>query len=169
MDHAYQPEAWKDLYVMLGGSSAALIGLFFVAASIHLTEILRVPYLRVFARNNTIAMVESLIKAAVILFPQPLAMLAGELLIIHLFGCVMVVIALARDSRDAPPARKVPIILLGGSILLGIVGAVSLILRAGGGMYLVTTSYLLFLCVAISSAWALMLGVYRAKAAGESA
>jgi hypothetical protein len=169
MESAYHAEAWKDLYVMLGGSSAALIGLFFVAASIHLTEILRVPYLRIFARNNTIAMIESLVKAAVILIPQSLWLLAVELLAIHVFGCLTVVIALARDSRHAPPARKIPIVLLGVAILLGIASAVSLMLQSGGGMYLVTASYLLFLCIAISSAWALMVGIYRAKPVGEAA
>ena len=32
-------DAWHDLYVMLGTSSAALIGLLFIATSIHLGEV----------------------------------------------------------------------------------------------------------------------------------
>ena len=39
MDHAYQPELWRDLYVMLGTAAAALIGLLFIATSLHLNEI----------------------------------------------------------------------------------------------------------------------------------
>ena len=35
--------AWHDLYVMLGSSTAALIGLLFVAVSIHLGEALHPP------------------------------------------------------------------------------------------------------------------------------
>ena len=33
------PESWRDLYLMLGTSSAALVGLLFVATSLHLAEI----------------------------------------------------------------------------------------------------------------------------------
>lgn len=34
MTSAYSPEAWHELYIMLGGSLAALAGLLFVAMSI---------------------------------------------------------------------------------------------------------------------------------------
>ena len=37
--------AWHDFYVMAGGALAALTGLLFVAMSIHLKEILRIPNL----------------------------------------------------------------------------------------------------------------------------
>jgi hypothetical protein len=33
------PEVWKDFYLMLGGSIAALTGLLFVATSLHVVEI----------------------------------------------------------------------------------------------------------------------------------
>ena len=39
MEGFHELEAWRDLYVMLGTSAAALIGLLFVATSLHLTEI----------------------------------------------------------------------------------------------------------------------------------
>ena len=39
MENAHLPEAWRDLYVMLGTSSAALIGLLYVVTSLHLDEI----------------------------------------------------------------------------------------------------------------------------------
>jgi len=44
-------DAWHDLYVMLSTSSAAFIGLLFVAASIHLGEVVSNPGFRV--RNYT--------------------------------------------------------------------------------------------------------------------
>jgi hypothetical protein len=32
MENAYQPELWHDFFVVLGSSSAALIGLLFISA-----------------------------------------------------------------------------------------------------------------------------------------
>jgi hypothetical protein len=35
MEYAYQAELWRDMFVVLGTSSAALIGLLFIATSLH--------------------------------------------------------------------------------------------------------------------------------------
>ena len=35
----FQVEMWRDLYVMIGTSSAALIGLLYIVTSLHLNEI----------------------------------------------------------------------------------------------------------------------------------
>ena len=42
-ESAHLIDAWHDLYVMLGTSSAALIGLLFIATSIHLDEVVSNP------------------------------------------------------------------------------------------------------------------------------
>ena len=47
-------DAWQNLYVMLGSSSAALIGLLFVAASIHLGQVVSNPGFRVRCYNQTL-------------------------------------------------------------------------------------------------------------------
>ena len=51
--YAYQPEQWRDLYVMLGTSAAALIGLLFVATSLHLDDVVRNPVYHTRAYNQT--------------------------------------------------------------------------------------------------------------------
>ena len=43
MESAEPIQVWHDLYVMLGTSSAALLGLIFVATSLHLDEIVNNP------------------------------------------------------------------------------------------------------------------------------
>ena len=53
MENAYQPELWQNVYVVLGSSSAALIGLLFIATSLHLDEIINNLGLRRRAFNNT--------------------------------------------------------------------------------------------------------------------
>jgi modulator of FtsH protease len=161
MEDAYRPEAWRDLYVMLGGSAAALSGLLFVAISIHLDRILRVPYLRVFARNSMIALIMALIRASLILVPQSAFLLAIELLLTVAFGLALVTNALLHQFRDAPLARKLPVITIVFCDLLMMAGAASLIVQTGGGMYVVTVAYLIFLCLIVARAWALLIGIYQ--------
>jgi hypothetical protein len=42
----YQPGLWHDYFVMVGGGSAALTGLVFVAMTLHLPEIVSDPVQR---------------------------------------------------------------------------------------------------------------------------
>jgi hypothetical protein len=117
MENAYQPEAWHNLYVMLGGSTAALTGLLFVAT--------------------------------------------------YIFGVVMVLNVFIRHGRKTPWGRKLRAGAVGLSCLLGMVGALSLLIQSGGGMYVITAAYLIFLCLTVSSAWVLMVGVYQPDHASE--
>lgn len=147
---------------MLGGSAAALAGLLFVAMSIHLDDVLKVPFLRTFARNNTIAMIVLVVRAAALLMPQSHVMLAIELILLDGFGVVMASRVLIWGSRRMPRGRKLRAAATVLSSVLGAAGAVSLVAETGGGMYVITAAYLILFCVIISSAWALMTGVYQA-------
>ena len=62
MEHALQSELWRDLFVMLGTSAAALIGLLFIVSSLHLDETVNNPAFRLRARNNTIHLVVILVE-----------------------------------------------------------------------------------------------------------
>ena len=75
METAYQPELWRDLFVVLGSSSAALIGLLFIATSLHLDEIVSNPVLRRRAYNNTRYLLIVFVEAALLLLPQPILVL----------------------------------------------------------------------------------------------
>ena len=86
MEAAYQPELWRDLYVMLGTSSGALIGLLFVVTSLHLEEIVNNTAYRTRARSNSIFLIITLVEAALILRPQPKVLLGLELAAINLIG-----------------------------------------------------------------------------------
>jgi uncharacterized membrane protein len=86
MDTTYQLEHWRDLYVMLGTSSAALLGLLYVVTSLHLDEIVNNVAYRVRARSNSIFLIITLVEAAFILTLQPVLLLGIELTTINLFG-----------------------------------------------------------------------------------
>src|SRR5262245_66402997 len=78
--------AWHDLYVMLGSSSAALIGLLFVAVSIHLGEVASNPGFRVRSYNQTLYLLTLLVEAVLVLIPQPVPFLGAELVVLNVVG-----------------------------------------------------------------------------------
>ena len=77
------PATWRELYVMLGTSSAALIGLLFVAASLHLAEISNEEVYRLRADYTTLILVSTLLAGTAILMPQPMQVLGAELLAVN--------------------------------------------------------------------------------------
>ena len=81
MLNAYHPEAWHELFVVLGGAIAALTGLLFVATSLHVERIREAAHWRRRAFTNTFALVGALIESMLVLFPQPASWLADPNLI----------------------------------------------------------------------------------------
>ena len=168
METAYQPELWRDLYVMLGTSSAALIGLLFVVTSLHLDEIIKNSGYRVRARSNSIFLVITLVEAALILTPQPMAHLGLELTAINVFGWSFPVRNSYRyyykerelGKRGGMTISRAAVFHAG--FLLGIAGGLCLIARSHWGMYLVTASYVTLLASVSMNAWSIMLGAGQA-------
>ena len=89
METAYQPESWRDLYVMLGTSSAALMGLLFVATSLHLEEIVNNPIFQLRALRNSIYLIVTLVEAACVLTPQSIVALGVELIVLNSLGLLL--------------------------------------------------------------------------------
>lgn len=165
MEHAYQPESWRDLYVMLGTSSAALLGLLYVVTSLHLDEIVNNPVYRMRARNNAIYLIITLVEAALILTPQPMLALGVELTAINLLSLWLPLRNVYRyfyrdkeaSSRAGWTVYRAIVFVCG--FLLGIAGGIFLINSSIWGIFFMTASYLAFLvCVALN-AWSIMLGV----------
>jgi hypothetical protein len=86
MENAYRPELWRDMFVLLGSSAAALIGLLFIATSLHLNEVINNPSSRRRAFNNTCYLLIILVEALLLLMPQPMSILGAELISINLLG-----------------------------------------------------------------------------------
>jgi len=82
-------QAWHDLYVTLGSASAGLIGLIFVAASLHLGEVMNNPMFRVRAYHITLYLLTLLVVAVVILVPQSVHFLGAEILVVNLVGLLI--------------------------------------------------------------------------------
>jgi hypothetical protein len=158
-------DAWRDLYVMLGTSSAALIGLLFIATSIHLGEVVSNPGFRVRSYNQTLYLLTLLVEAVLILVPQPVPFLGTELLVLNLVGLWFPIstsytfIYKHRDNSHRGGMKMSRAILLSAAYLLGIVGGIALIQGSRWGMYIVTISYTTLLVTVVLGAWSTMLGM----------
>jgi hypothetical protein len=174
METAYQPELWRDLYVMLGATAGALIGLLFIVTSLHLDDIVNNPVYRIRARNNSFYLLTLVIEAALILTPQSMPVLGAELTIIGLF---MLTLHLRNIYsfylRDKATGHRGGFSIFGAlrfvaSNLLATIAGLCLMAGWHGGLYVITASYLLFLVSITMNAWAIMLGVGEQKAAAPA-
>jgi len=152
---------------MLGTSSAGLIGLLFIASSLHLDD-MKNEVFRLRASNNTLCLLVMLVQAAAILVPQSTVMLGIELTASNLLG-LMIPLSFTykvhfknkSDGRRGGYSIYRAVGYMGG-YLLGIAGGVALINMSGWGMYLATISYIGVLAAVIWNAWIIMFGLRRA-------
>lgn len=167
MPHAYQPELWRDLYVMLGTSAAALIGLLFVATSLHIDDLVRNPVYHLRAYNQTRYLALLLIEAVFVLMPQPPLIFGIEVVLSNALGLALplsnIYSFVYKNKQAAEPGgwaigRALRYIL---AFVLGIAGGAALMANSAAGMYLVTASFVLLLVAVIANAWSIMLGVRR--------
>ncbi len=165
MENAYQPELWRDLYVMLGTSSAALVGLLFIVTSFHLDEIVNNPAFRLRARYNTIFLLTTLVDAGVVLAPQPMIILGIELIAINLYGLSIPLSNFYRifykNKKQAHRGgfsvyRAITYAL---AYLIGITGGAVLIEQRQWGLFLLAVSYFTLLITVVMNYWSIMLGV----------
>lgn len=165
MDGADITRTWHDLYVMLGTSAAALIGLFFIATSLHITEVVSNPVFRVRAYYGTLHLLTLLVQAILILVPQPMHLLGVELCVVNLVGLSLPFSNVYQYFyRNTDVGRRGGLMIYraatySASYLVGFAGAIMLIEGIDWGMYLVTTSYAALLVAVVLGAWAIMLGV----------
>jgi len=162
MGNAYKLELWSNIYLMLGGSAAGLIGLLFIVTSLHLVKITNNSLLRRRANQRTIYLFLLLIEAVIVLMPQPMQALGVELIAINLFGLGFPFSNICSywhkhknpdKSDDWAIMRAIRYII---AFLVGTAGGVALIRQSLWGMYLVTSTYVaLFILVALN-AWANM-------------
>lgn len=174
MNFAYKPELWRDVFIMIGTSAGALVGLLFVVMSLHLDRILERTdaNMRVTvegARNNTYHLLTVLIEAAVVLAPQPLALAGAELVAINLFGLRLPLTIIRRyvrlrvtiSERGGFPTRLIATIIV--AYLLGAAGGLALLLSQDWGLYLVAVSCMTKLVRTVLTAWMLMFGMFNTR------
>jgi hypothetical protein len=175
MDPAYRPEAWRDLFVMIGTAAGALVGLLFVVISLHIDRIVDRSDVNMRmtvdgARNNTYHLLNVLIEAAIVLTPQPAWAMGGELVAVNLFGLRLPLRTIANyigenvtiSERGGFPMRLVLTVVL--AYLLGAAGGAALVAHVGWALYLVAASCTIKLVRTALTAWMLMFGIFHEAA-----
>ncbi len=174
MDWMYKPELWHDLFVMIGTSAGALVGLLFIVVSLHFTKIsersdhnLRATIDG--ARYNTIHLLVVVAESAAVLMPQPLSWVAVELLVLNVFGLRGPVAfswryfrkGITISERGGFPTGL--ILTIFGAYLVSIVGSVALLRHLDWGLYLVAASCVLKIVRSVLTAWMLMFGMAQGR------
>jgi hypothetical protein len=166
-ESAHLIDAWHDFYVMLGTSSAALIGLLFVATSLHLSEVMSNPAFRIRAYSSTLYLLILLVEAALILVPQPVPFLGAELTVLNLVGLSIPIsttytfVFKHRIISRRGGMKMSRVVTLSLAYLLGTAGGIALIQGSHWGMYLVSVSYITLFVGVVVWTWSIMLGVER--------
>jgi hypothetical protein len=164
--------AWHDLYVMLGTSSAALVGLLFVATSLHLGEIASNPAFRVRAYHLTLYLLTLVVEAVIVLVPQPVPFLGVELFALNLVGLILPLstsytyVYKRPDASHRGGVKMSGVVALCLAYLLGMVGGIALIKETPWGMYIVTVSYTVLLVTIVLRTWSILLGIEQAENLG---
>jgi len=150
MPYPYDPAAWQDFYVMMGGANAALTGLVFVALSIHLREVLDHPLLKPRAVIALTVLTTQIVIAAIVLTPQSSQLMGLEIFLVN-------AAFLAVDLRQGVSTTITRARLISFAIrAVYLFSAVSLIVGVGGGFYVLALIVVITLGRTMASAWALL-------------
>ncbi len=153
---AYDPVPWRDFFVMLGGASAALAGLVFVGLSIHASKIAGHPYLSRRARSLTFGIVYVTLACGVALMPgQGRTALGIEFVV----GGVVVAALFAHPLTRTRGLQAAVIVIAVANVLVSVYGGVSLLIGAGGGLYLIASAGLVGVFLNVFGAFSLLLGL----------
>ena len=161
----YDPSLWRDYFVMVGGGSAALAGLVFVAMTLHLDDIVHHPVHRHRARTILTGFTAVFLRCGLVLMGgqgrQAVAVEIVAVLVVVEFVLYRILVDAIRTSDRGVLVRGV------GSfacLVLEQIGAV--ILFAGGvwGLYVVAIGMLSSFVFMVTGAWLLLVGVQATQA-----
>jgi len=159
---AYQPEIWRDLFVMVGGAAAALVGLLFIVMSLYFNAIRSHTDYSMSAtvhaaRNNTYHLLTVLVTSVLVLTPQPPNILGIELVSLHLFGFRLpVLFTYTHFLRHRGGFPLTMTLTIGAGYLLGVTGGITLMAHPSWGLYPVAASCVILLVRTVLTAWMLM-------------
>lgn len=160
----YDPAAWRDYFVMVGGGAAALTGLVFVAMTLHLQDIVGHPVHRHRARTILTGLTAVFLRCGLVLMGgQSRQAVAVELIAV----LIVVEVILYRSIREALHAADAAVLLrtLGSfaCLLTEQAGAALLFFGAIWGLYLVGLGMIASFVFMVTGAWLLLVGVESAQ------
>ena len=156
--------AWHEFFIGTIGAAAALTGLLFVAISINLEQILKYPQLPGRAAATLGVLVSALVVSGFGLVPgQSNSFLGIEIAALAAVAAAQAVwVSLGKKTPGEPTSWRIEHLatLLLPSVA-SIVGGVSLVIGAGGGLYWVMAAILITFVSASINAWVLLVEIKR--------
>lgn len=158
-------DQWNNFFVMVGGGTAALAGLIFVAMSINPENIVR----NTTHKNRAINMLSGfsaifMASGLALLGRQSLVALGCEWLVLWVIATAIFVRGYVVALRHGMSSIGLTAPRLGGGTLCylaEIVGAIFLILGRGEGLYIAALATIVLFGFLISGAWLLIAGIYE--------
>lgn len=173
MESAY-PVVWREAFVTLASSSAALVGLLFIATSLHIKEISDNPILRRRTFNNTCYLLAVFVQSILFLFPQPIDVLGFEIIIVNAVG-LWLPLRLAhsfvwnKSAFERGGGSIYRTSTFGSSFLIGIAGGLALLAQKLWGVYLISAALLVLTVTAVLNGWLMVVSAGALRKAKEEA
>jgi hypothetical protein len=162
--------SWHDYFVMVGGGSAALTGLVFVAMTLHLEEITGNPVHRHRARTILTGFTAVFIRCALVLMGgQDFRPVALEIVAVLTVVEFILYTSIRQAMRSADRGVLWRTIGSFACLLLEEAGAVILFFGNAWGLYIVGLGMMSSFIFMVSGAWLLLVGVGTREAANASA
>lgn len=161
MEYSYQADAWQALYIAVASATAALTGLLFVALSLNLHTIIKVPMHRARAREVLGITLSLLVLSLLMLIPEQdhralgSELIAGSLVLALVAGKFHL-----RTFRRMATLRRYRWALRLAVLHLGtisiVVAGMSLIIGQFGGLFWLVPTILIYMLWSLNNAWLLV-------------
>jgi hypothetical protein len=155
---------WTDLFVAAAGASAALTGLVFVAVSINIQEILRLPGVPDRALATLMLLLAAVVISLLPLIPDQSGTALGlEIVLVGLAFIAVIGVTGARSFQRAyNPAVRVELVVLAAlGTVPYVIGGVLVLADADGGLYWVIGGVIGAIVGAVLNAWVLLVEILR--------
>jgi modulator of FtsH protease len=166
---AYDTAPWQNFFIVTGGAAAALTGLLFVAMSLHARSIMANRFFSGRAIGTLTSLASQLLISAAVLIPGlPIWLLGAWVEAVALFFAAYLIFQRRNREPESPAVASTLTHRLmergGGTLWLVLFNAagLSLLLRAGGGLYLLAVVMFFMFAWNIYIAWILITEVSEA-------
>jgi hypothetical protein len=157
---SYDPAAWHDFFVMLGGAAAALTGLVFVALSLHLDRVVADPFHRFRAGVSVAGLTSMVVLSGAALVPTQTHQAMGiEVLLISAFFVWLNITGGRHPVPVVPGAVRPPTRLLYGlaTTVVYMLAGLAFLIGSGSGFLILAAAMGNSMVASIKTAWDLMI------------
>ena len=159
----FEPQSWDGFFTMVGGGSAALTGLVFVAVSLNRQGMTSATHK--YRSINTLAGLTAVFtRCGLVLMANQGHIAVGlELSIVAMIGAVIFLHGFLQAFRSGGTPSAARLVTGAGLYLAEIVGAGVLISGSIVGLYVAATAMVVNVAFMTSAAWLLVVGVYNPR------